>query len=182
MKNYLTLDSINISKKIVGIRVDINSAIINNKVEVSERITQACQSIQELMNKNATIIIFAHQGRKGKKDFTSLSLHRNALEDILQTNITFIESINSKTVEKEITKKNKKSSQIFLLENLRELDCEQKPEFDSKGNMKQNEITKIIELCDYYVIDAFSIAHRAHSSIIGGKKFLILREDYFKKS
>ena len=69
MKNYLTLDSINISKKIVGIRVDINSAIINNKVEVSERITQACQSIQELMNKNATIIIFAHQGRKGKKRF-----------------------------------------------------------------------------------------------------------------
>lgn len=170
MKNYLTLDSIDISKKVVGIRVDINSAIINDKVEVSERIVQACQSIQELMNKDATIIIFAHQGRKGKKDFTSLSLHKTALEDILKIKVKFIETIDSKIVQEEIEKTNKKSSQVFLLENLRELDVEQKPELDAKGNVKQNEITKIIELCDYYVLDAFSIAHRAHTSIIGGKK------------
>ena len=141
---------------------------------VSERIVQACQSIQELIDKNATVIIFAHQGRKGKNDFTSLQLHKSALEKLIAKPINFIETISVRRVKEELekndNKSNNKKSKVFLLENLRELDCEQKPEFDSKGNVKANEITKIIELCNYYVLDAFSIAHRAHSSIVGGKR------------
>lgn len=167
MKNYLTLDSVDISKKIIGIRVDINSAIIDEKVEINERIRQACNSIKELIDKDATVLIFAHQGRKGKKDFTSLSLHKEVLEKVLNTQITFIDTFQSKEINEII---NEKRSNVFLLENLRELDCEQKPEITSKGKVVSNKITKIIELCDYYILDAFSISHRAHSSIIGGDK------------
>lgn len=168
MKNYMTLDSISIQKKIVGIRVDINSAIINGKVEVSGRIKEACSSIKELVDKSARVIIFAHQGRKGKSDFTSLTLHKETLEEILKQNVVMISNISPKDVTSTLEKFPKEN--IFLLENLRELDVEQKPEFNAKGQIKSNPITKIIELCDFYVLDAFSIAHRAHSSVLGSSK------------
>lgn len=166
MKQYLTLDSVDVYKKVVGIRVDINSAIIHGEVQVSGRIKEACKSISELIKKKATVLIFAHQGRKGKNDFTSLELHKKKLEEILNTSIEFIPELSAQSVHKALSNKN---SKIFLLENLRELDCEQKPTITSKGTVLSNPITQIIELCDYYIIDAFSIAHRAHSSIIGTK-------------
>ncbi|MFT4244197.1 MAG: phosphoglycerate kinase [Candidatus Woesearchaeota archaeon] len=168
MKKYLTLDSVLVIKKIVGIRVDINSAIINGKVEVSGRIKEACSSIKELLDKGARVLIFAHQGRKGKSDFTSLTLHKEALEHILNTQIEMISTISKRSVEESLKKHPKQ--QLFLLENLRELDVEQKPQFTPKGQLIQNEITKIIELCDLYILDAFSISHRAHSSVLGNPK------------
>lgn len=168
----MTLDSISIQKKIVGIRVDINSAIINGKVEVSGRIKEACNSIKELVDKGARVIIFAHQGRKGKDDFTSLTLHKEALEEILNMSIVMISTISSKDVEDSLQKYPK--DKVFLLENLRELDIEQKPEFTSKGIIKTNPIIKIIELCDFYILDAFSIAHRAHSSVLASPKIPLI--------
>ncbi|MFP4401712.1 MAG: phosphoglycerate kinase [Candidatus Nanoarchaeia archaeon] len=165
MKNYLTLDSITINKSLIGIRVDINSAIINGKVEVSGRMREACTSIQELIKKNATVLIFAHQGRKGKDDFTSLELHKIAMEKILGIEIIMISTLSEEAVKQSL--KDNSKHRVFLLENLRELDCEQHPEFTKKQEVKTNPITKIISLCDYYVLDAFSIAHRAHSSIVG---------------
>ena len=176
MKKYLTLDSVSVTKQLVGIRVDINSAIINSRVEDSLRIVQACESIKELVNKKAKVLVFAHQGRKGKPDFTSLKLHKNLLEKYIGEEIVFIEEISKKSVESVLQKCPKKK--VFLIENLRELDCEQHPEFkvNSKSKekqeleIKQNPITQIIELCSYYILDAFSISHRAHSSVIGSSK------------
>ena len=136
-----------------------------DKIKDNLRITQACKSIEELLKKNAKVIIFGHQGRKGKLDFTSLKLHQEIIEEKLSTKIIFIQDISKKSVDKII--KEHPKQQLFLIENLRNLDVEQKPELLKSGKIKSNEITKIIETCDYYILDAFSISHRAHSSVLG---------------
>lgn len=151
-----TLDDFDFSGKKVLLRVDINSNVFNGKVLASERIREASITIMELKQKNAKIVIIAHQGNRGKEDFVSLKQHSILINEIVK--IDFIEDIVGGRAIKSIGEL--KNGEAILLENLRFLD----EEIDI--SKKPNRILELGKLFDIYVNDAFSNSHREHSSMV----------------
>ena len=164
MFKYFTLDDFDFNGKIVGVRVDINSPIINGNITLNERIIAHSETIKELSEKGAKVIILAHQGRKGKPDFISLKEHSKLLSKYLKKPVDFSNEVYSKEVEKKIYSMN--NSDILVLENLRF--------FDDETNLKKNGnlILKLENLFDFYVFDAFSVAHREQTSVVGFKRII----------
>ena len=160
MLNFLTLDNVDVEGKILCVRVDLNSPIVDKKIVLSQRLVKTCNFLEELISKKAKIVLIAHQGRKNGRDFVSLRQHKDLIEREIKTKIKFHKDIFNETIEKDI--KNLKSSKIILLENLRFFD----DEINFKGIKKEdNKIQKLAKICDYYVLDCFSVSHRNHYSI-----------------
>lgn len=171
MKNFLTLDDFDFKNKTVLVRVDINVPydIKKKKVEMSDRLVEAAETIKELSNKKAKVAILAHQGRKGDDDFISLKQHAKLLTKIIKKKVEYVDDIVGK---KTITKiKSLKSGQIILLDNVRFLKDEavNKP---PKEHAKSQLVKTLSPLADIFVNDAFSASHRSHASIVGFAKIL----------
>lgn len=140
----LTLDKLNLRGKLVLLRVDLNSPIIKGKISLNPRIKAHAQTIKELKEKKAKIIILAHQGRKGGEDyFESLKQHAKLLNKFTRVVYT-----NNLTGKPEI--QNLKEGGAILLKNVRS---------------NEKEILKL--KADYFILDAFSISHRNQPSITG---------------
>lgn len=151
----------NIRNKIILLREDLNSDVVNGRVLMSERIKESAESIKLLKNKGAKIVIIAHQGRPGEKDFTSLKQHAKFLNRFVK--VKFIDDIIGSKADKAI--KNLKSGEVLLLDNIRK----SKDEF----NMSKNPfVTKLSRWCDIYVNDAFSVCHRAQASVVSFPKYM----------
>lgn len=155
---------LNLKNKVVFLRADLNSDVKNKKVLMSQRIKESSKTIILLKKRKARVVVIAHQGRLGKKDYTSLKQHAKFLNKF--TKIKFVEDIIGKKAEREIKKL--KPGKALLLENIRSL----KEETDPGDLEKNNFIQKISKWGDIYVNDAFSVSHRKHSSIIGLPKFM----------
>ena len=160
MKPFLTIDNINLEGKIVCVRADLNSPVLKKEAILSKRIEKTCDMLKELVQKEAKIILIAHQGRSGDKDFISLKSHRELIEKTLKMKIDFSKEIYDKIVFNKVKKL--KAGQILLLENLRFFNDELNFE---KIKPKENKIQKLVSLCDYYILDCFSVSHRDHYSI-----------------
>ncbi len=159
---YKTLDSFDFKGKRVLVRVDINSEIRNGKVVLSERIKQSATTINELIKKKAKVVVIAHQGRPGSKDFISLRQHAALLNKFVK--IKFIDDIIGKKALTAI--QNLKEGEAILLQNIRFSKEELNP---GKNNRL---VGTLAPLFDYYVNDAFSVSHREQSSITEFPKHL----------
>jgi phosphoglycerate kinase len=73
MKDHFTLDDLELEGKTVIYRVDINSPLKQDSLELANdnRIREILPTLRELLNRGAKVIILAHQGRPGKWDYTS---------------------------------------------------------------------------------------------------------------
>ena len=153
-----TLDSYNFENKVVLLRTDINSDVPEgkNKIIESERIRESCLTINELKKKKAKVIVLAHQGKKGKHDFTSLEQHALFLNKY--TRIKFVNDIIGNKARNAI--ENLNSGEAILLDNLRMVDDEV-----NLSNKKNKLVDFFAPLADYYVNDAFSVCHREQASI-----------------
>ena len=161
MFKHFTLDNFNLRGKIVGIRLDINSPIINGKIVYNERIARACKTLRELVKAGAKVVILAHHGRAGKPDCLSLKNHQVLIQGELKKKINFSKDLYHDNFSKRIPKL--KNGEVLLLENLRF--------FDDETNLEKedNKLDKLSEIFDYYIFDAFSVAHRKHKSVVGIK-------------
>ena len=151
-----TLSSFNFKNKVVLLRTDLNSDVVNCKVLESERIKESALTIRELKNKKAKVVVIAHQGSPGKRDFISLEHHAKFLNKYV--GIKFIADTIGKKAISEIEKL--KPGESILLENIRF----EKDEFNPWT--KKNKLLRLVENADFYVNDAFSVCHRKHSSIV----------------
>ena len=112
--------------------------------------------------KKAKVVVLAHQSRPGKPDFTTLKQHSKLINKY--TKIQYIPDVIGKKAQTAIKKL--KPGQALLLENIRLLKEEFKPN-------KNNKIVKTLApLADFYINDAFSIAHRDQTSITAFPKVL----------
>jgi phosphoglycerate kinase len=158
-----TLSDFDFAGKTVLLRTDINSDVVQGKVLPSERIKESSITIEELKKKRARIVIIAHQGRKGKDDFTSLKQHASLLNKF--TKVKFVPDILGDKAQKAI--QNLKNKEAILLDNIRNIEDE---DFPNKG--KDNQIIKFFQpLINIYVNDAFSVCHREQTSITLMPKF-----------
>ncbi|MCK5449433.1 phosphoglycerate kinase [Candidatus Pacearchaeota archaeon] len=156
-----TLNDFDVKDKLILLRADINSDVSKGKIILSERIIEASKTILELKKKKAKIVILAHQGNSGKRDFVSLKQHAKLLSKY--TRVKFIEDVCGEKAIRAIGKL--RSGEVILLDNVRFVEDEFNP--GKKNNVLLKNLSPLFDL---YVNDAFSVCHRDHTSITGFPK------------
>jgi phosphoglycerate kinase len=168
--DYTSYKDVDLKGKKVLIRVDINSNIDVEKMEIrdSPRIRALVPELEQM--KDSAIIIMAHQSRPGEKDFTDLDIHAKEIEKELGRPVKFVKDIFGEQAVKAI--KELKPGEILVLNNIRKWDGEM-AKYKSFADAENTEMVKTLyPLVDYVIVDAFGAAHRAHVSIVGWPKML----------
>ena len=149
---WKTLDDMDLNGKRVLVRVDINVPMENGEVTDMTRISRIADTVYDIQDAGGTVILMAHCGRPKGKVVEDMSLIHVApfVADELGVPITFADSDYRDAV------KELKNEEVLLLENLR---------FNPGEEANDMAFAKrLATLCDVYVNDAFSAAHRAHAS------------------
>jgi phosphoglycerate kinase len=165
-KEFNTIDDFDVEDKTVLVRIDINSPVDPGSGIILDdtRLKLHAQTVKELSNKGAKVVLLAHQSRPGKKDFTILSQHAEALSDILNLRVKYIDSLFSSAAKEAI--RSLRPHEILLLENVRFFS----EETLSRTPLEQSKtvlVRHLSPLIDYYVNDAFAAAHRSQASLVG---------------
>jgi len=145
--------------KTLLVRVDLNSSIEGGKVVGGPRFEVHAETVRELSSKGAKVVLLAHQGRPGKKDFASLKGHAKVFGKSAKRKVKFFDELFSERVLSKIAKMT--NGKIFLLENTR---------FYAEEDLGSPETLMVKQLsgvADAFVLDAFSVAHRPHTSVVG---------------
>lgn len=166
MKEYNTLDDFDVKNKTVLLRVDFNMPLDKNTLEILDttRIKLVLPTIHELLEKNAKIVILAHQGRQGSWDFISMEKHAKALQKLLGKEVKFVDDIYGEKAQNAI--KNLENKEILFLDNVRKFSGETEKK-SAEEHAKSELVKNLSPLTDLFVNDAFAAAHRAQCSLIG---------------
>ncbi len=149
----------NIKGERILLRCDFNVPLDNwGDILDDTRIVAAIPTIQYLQKQGAKLIVCSHLGRpKGYDKFLSLFPVAVVLMKYFPNKVKFC----NKTIGDEVKTaiKNMKNGEILVLENLRFHAGEEKndPAF----------VKELASLADFYVDDAFGVAHRKHASNYG---------------
>lgn len=166
MYEFNTLDDFEVENKTILLRVDFNMPLDKKSFEILDttRMKLVVPTVNELVEKNAKLVILAHQGRKGSWDFVSLDGHVKAFEKIIGRKVRFVDDVCGDKAKDAI--KNLNYGEILFLDNVRKIDYET----DSKSaneHAKTDFIKNLYPLADLFVNDAFAAAHRGQCSLIG---------------
>ncbi|MEI6221142.1 MAG: phosphoglycerate kinase [bacterium] len=159
-----TIRDIPLEGKTILVRVDYNVPLGSDRILDDTRIQASIPTIRYLLNHQTKIILISHLGRPLKTDKKNVSLKLMAwrLARLLGHPVNFVPECIGKVVYEEINKMG--FGEIALLENLRfHTEEEDNNLFFAK---------ELASLADIFVLDAFGVAHRDHSSIVGIPKFL----------
>ncbi|MEP2704312.1 MAG: phosphoglycerate kinase [Roseibium sp.] len=154
---FKTLDDLSdLSGKRVLVRVDLNVPMKDGKVTDTTRIERVLPTIRELSEKGAKVILLAHFGRPKGQVVPSMSLApvAPAVAELLGKPVAFATDCMSEPAKTAVDAM--QNGDVLLLENTRFHPCEEK---NGEGFAKS-----IAENGDIYVNDAFSTAHRAHTT------------------
>lgn len=166
MPKFLTMDDFDFKDKTVLVRVDFNSPVDleTKKILDDTRIRVHAKTIRELAEKGGKIVVLAHQGRPGQRDFISLKQHAEILGKILDVPVRYVDDVFGEKAQEAINKM--EQGEVLVLDNVRKFSEERTkgtPEVQSKKVLVQ----KLAPLADVFVNDAFAAAHRAHVSLVG---------------
>jgi phosphoglycerate kinase len=155
--NVKNVDSVNFAGKKALVRVDFNVPL-DEHLQVSDdtRIQAAVPTIKKILTDGGSAILMSHLGRPkgGPEDKYSLKHIVSAVEAALGQKISFAsDCIGEEAIQKAAQLG---AGQVLLLENLRFYKEEEKGDSDFAS--------KLAQLGDVYVNDAFGTAHRAHAS------------------
>ena len=163
MRDYLTIDDINIQGKTVLCRLDLNSPMDPKGIILDDsRFRSHLTTLKEL--EESKVVILSHQSRPGKSDFTTMEPHSKLLSKLMRKNVEYIDDIFGSRALDSIRKMGK--GDIILLENARfysEESLERTPKEHSASHM----VRRLSLLCDVFMNDAFSVSHRSHLSVTG---------------
>ena len=154
-RSWLTLDELDLARRRVLVRVDINVPMNDGRVIDDSRIRAIRPTITEILHRGGVVVLAAHLGRpKGKAD-ESLSLNRlrPALADILGQSVVLHRDI-ARGPDGSLD-----ADSIHLLENLR----------FASGETGNDPVfcQHLAQWGDVYCNDAFAVSHRAHASTCG---------------
>jgi phosphoglycerate kinase len=169
--DYTSYKDVNLKGKKVLIRVDINSNIDLDNMEIrdSPRIRVLAPALNKHFKKSA-VIILAHQSRPGRDDFTDLDIHARELEKHLGRPVKFVKDIFGGQALQAI--KELKKGEVLILNNVRKFEGEIK-NYEDFSEAESTEMVKALyPAVDYVIVDAFGAAHRAHASIVGWPKMM----------
>lgn len=149
--------------KLVLVRVDLNCPVNEGKITADTRIRAHAGTIKELSGRGARVVVLSHQGRKGHDDFITLEQHARLLHKAVGRDVIYVDDVVGPKAQQAI--KGLKDGEILVLDNVRHLQCE------TTHPTGEGEIVyHLSPLADYFVLDALSVAHRRHSSVVGFSK------------
>src|SRR6201987_4915397 len=158
MKQFRTLDDVNVKAKRVLLRVDLNVPMENGGVTDATRLERVGPTITELSDKGGKVILLAHFGRpKGRDPKESLKPVAEALSKVIKKPVAFADDCIGEPAATAVTAL--KDGDILCLENTRFHNEEEKNDAAF--------VAELAKLGDIWVNDAFSAAHRAHASTEG---------------
>ncbi len=163
--NYKTLDNLtDIAGKVVFVRADLNVPAKDGTITDTTRIDRFVPTMNELVEKGAKVIVASHFGRPDgevKAEF-SMAFIAPALEKSSGKKVSFVSDCIGETRKNAVSEM--ANGDVILLENVRFY----------KGEEENDEaFSKMLaDGVDIYVNDAFSTAHRAHSSTEGMAHFV----------
>jgi phosphoglycerate kinase len=150
--------------KTVLLRLDLNSPIDPSSLSIldDKRFREHIPTIQAL--KESRLVIVTHQSRPGKKDFTTLAVHAEKLEQLINRPVRYIDDIFGHYARESV--RAQKPGDVLMLENVR---------FNAEENltMKPDEaahchlVRGLSALGDLFVNDAFGTAHRSQPTMVG---------------
>jgi phosphoglycerate kinase len=158
MKQFRTLDDVDVKGKRVLLRVDLNVPMEAGHVTDLTRLERVAPTITEISDKGGKVVLLAHFGRpKGPDPRESLKPVAAALALVIKRPVGFAEDCIGETAAKAVAAM--KDGDILCLENTR----------FHKGEEKNDPalVAELAKLGDIWVNDAFSAAHRAHASTEG---------------
>ena len=154
----------------VLVRVDLNVPLAKDdetKVTDDTRLRAIVPTTKFLLDQGANVILCSHFGRPKGEIIESGKNGRltpvvKPLEELLGKSITKVDDCMGPDVEEAASKLCE--SDVLLLENTR---------FYAGETKNDDELAKGLgKLADYFVMDAFGTAHRAHSSTAGVSKYV----------
>ena len=153
---WKTLDEMDLNGKRVLVRVDINVPVLDGAVTDDTRIKRIVPTVQDILAAGGKPILLAHFGRPKGERRENLSLKQ--LVPTLQAafGATVLFAADCVGHEAELAAQELQPGQVLLLENTRFHAAETKNDPDLAAGMAR--------LGEVYCNDAFSAAHRAHSS------------------
>ncbi|MGI5920108.1 MAG: phosphoglycerate kinase [Christensenellales bacterium] len=173
-----TIDDFDLNSKTVLLRVDINEPVDkkNNSLKDITRIEGCIPTIRELAEKQAKVVILAHQGSDIEyQNYYDLSLHADVIRELLNRPVEFVPDVCGPYAVERI--KAMKPGDIVLLDNVRFM-AEEMTLFETKLNLtpQQQAQTQVVKrlapLADLYVCDAFAATHRAQPTLVGFEQVL----------
>jgi phosphoglycerate kinase len=156
MATFRTIDDLQVAGKRVLVRADLNVPMKDGVVTDTSRIDRQAPTIRDLAAKGARVIVCSHFDRPKGKVVPSMSLKPVAgpLSKAVGRPVAFADDCVGPVAEAAVAKL--KDGEVLLLENTRFHAGEEKNDLELAKQMAK--------LADVYVNDAFSSAHRAHSS------------------
>ena len=145
------------------VRIDINIPVVGGRIMEDNMRIIAYAHVLELLSEYAGLVVTAHQGRPGNKDFINLKQHWIVLRRLLPSRI----DIEFVPVDKVFTEETRrrimelKAGEILLLDNVRMF--REEYEFDPSTSSYIKFFKGVIKSC---VNDAMPVWHRPHTSLM----------------
>ena len=156
---YKRLNEINLSNKSVLLRLDLNTPIENGLVANHERIIRSLPTINFILDNSSRLIIMSHLGRP-------------------EENGTFQEEFSLAPVVRETEKLLNRKIPLYSLSDIEDSNLTDGIYFieNTRFNIgeKNNDSdlsSRLANLADLFVMDAFATSHRSHASTTGVIKF-----------
>lgn len=159
---YKFLKDEKIEGKTIVLRVDLNSTVEANELFEGARIARHAQTIKELSDKGAKLVVLAHQGRKGQEDCISLKQHAEAITEKIEKEIKLLPWDSDYVSEIKALE----NGNIILMENTRFHENEEQS-FSPEEASKIEWVQKIASCSNIFVQNALSISHRPQPSVVG---------------
>ena len=156
---------VNLASQLKGptlVRVDINLPFEDGAIAQDAMRMKVYANIAELYSSYVPLVMFAHQGRKGDEDFSSLKPHYKLLLRLTEkADVDFIEYEDIFTEKTRQRILQLKPGNILLLDNVRYFDHE--TAFDPSSSPYIKWFKGVIQTC---VNDAIPVWHRDNSSLM----------------
>lgn len=157
---FRTLDDMgDLAGKRVLVREDLNVPMADGRVTDDTRLRATVQTLSELADRGAIVLVLAHFGRPKGQVNSEMSLRPvvPALAQVLGREVSFLEDCAGEQTA--VMTQDLPNGAVCVLENTR---------FHA-GEEKNDPalVAEMAKLGDFYVNDAFSAAHRAHASTEG---------------
>ncbi len=160
-----TLDDLAAAGAAVGVRVDINSPLdAAGALADDARLRAHVDTLAELAERDARVVVLAHQGRPGGDDFGTLAPHADQFADLLDAPVGYCDATFS--VEARERVQELEAGHVLLLENTR-FYSEEYMEWEPGAAADTHLVAKLAAVLDAYVNDAFAAAHRSQPSLVG---------------
>ncbi len=160
-----TLDGLAAEGSTVGVRVDINSPLSSDdELADDARLRAHLDTLSELAERGARVVVLAHQGRPGGEEFARLRPHADRLDELLDAPVGYVDSTMDAAARERVDSLD--DGQVLVLENTR-FYAEEYMRFDPQAAAETHLVADLAPALDAYVVDAFAAAHRSQPSLVG---------------